>query len=110
MRRAETTIAAELKRKSRMALQVSFFFVGLSSASAGCNDDSLESSGWGSSGDRRAVIGEGADARYHIFGRTGHRRASEHEDEGKDETEGSHLTVSGWTCRRCPPFRWETDN
>ena len=59
------------------------------SASAGCEHDRL-----GSSSDRRAVIGEGADAGNGIFGGTGHRGTREHEGEGKDEAEGPHQIVS----------------
>ena len=72
-----------------MALPATFF-VWLSIASARCNDDNL-----GSSGDRRAVIGEGADTRNGIFGRASHRGSREHKGEGKDKTEGPHVAVSG---------------
>jgi len=32
------------------------------------------------------------------------QRGAQHEGEGQDEAEGPHLTVSGFSCRRCPPF------
>ncbi|MDP1583642.1 MAG: hypothetical protein Q8M18_09465 [Bradyrhizobium sp.] len=101
-------MAAELVRKIMMALPATFL-VWLGIASAGCDDDGLNGS-LGSSGDRRAVIGEGTDARHPVFGRTGHRGASQHEGEGKDEAEGPHLTVSDLACPARPPFRWERDS
>jgi hypothetical protein len=70
-----------------MALPATFL-IQFSCASTGRNNDSLGS-------DRRAVIGEGADARQTAIQRTGDRGASQHEGEGKKEAEGSHLTVSG---------------
>ena len=86
-------IAAELIRKSMMALPATFL-VWCNSASAGCNDDGFMSSGLGSHSHRRAVIGESADTRQRIFRRAGQRGTTEHEGEGKDEAEGPHLAVS----------------
>jgi hypothetical protein len=74
-------------RKNMMALPATFL-IQFSRPSTGRNNDSLGS-------DRRAVIGEGADARQTPIQRTGYRGASQHESEGKKEAEGSHSTVSG---------------
>src|SRR5436190_888739 len=50
--------------------------------------------------DRRAVVGEGADARQALIGRTSHRGTSQDEGEGENEADGPHLTVSGFGARR----------
>lgn len=60
--------------------------------------------------DRRSAIGEGADARKRVVGRACQRRADEDESKGKNEGEGSHLTVSGFAAGVGPPFRWPPDN
>src|SRR5260370_10686974 len=99
----ETTTATALMRKNMMALPATFL-IQFSCASTGRNNDSLGS-------DRRAVIGEGADARQTALPRTGDRGASEHEGEGKKEAEGSHLTVSGgFSAGAAPRFRCPIDN
>jgi hypothetical protein len=66
-------------------------FLGSSCALAGGKDDGL-----GSGQGRRTAICEGADTRQPRLRRAGHRRTSQNEAEGKDEAEGSHLTVSGF--------------
>jgi hypothetical protein len=66
----------------------------------GRNDDSLGCRG----DDRRAAIGESADTRQAGFRGTNDRGNSQHEGEGKDETEGSHLTVSSIRRRRFRRF------
>jgi hypothetical protein len=55
---------------------------------------------WGRGDDRRTGVGECADAGQAGVGRTGQRGTSQNESEGEDETDGSHLTVSG--------FAWPT--
>src|SRR5882724_7633614 len=44
---------------------------------------------------RRAAVGEGADAGQIVLRRTRHRGTSQDEGEGEDEADGAHLTVSG---------------
>ena len=69
----------------------------------GRDDDGLL--GW--SDDRESGIGEGADTRQAALRGTGHRSAGEHEGEGKEDAEGSHLTVP-FRHRRWPPFVLES--
>jgi hypothetical protein len=62
------------------------------------------------SADRRAAKGEGANARQAAFQRTGHGRSSQHEGEGKEKAQGSHLTVSGSDAGAARRFRRQIDN
>jgi len=46
-------------------------------------------------GNRRTAVGKGTDALWTDIGTGSQCRANQAESEGKDKTEGSHLTVSG---------------
>ena len=60
--------------------------------------------------DRRAAVGEGADAGHRCQLKRRERRASEHEGESKDEADRPHLTVSGVRCRLPRRVCWRLDN
>jgi len=47
----------------------------------------------------RACVGKGADTRQAAIDRTSHRGADEQEGKGKDDAEGSHVTLSGYRHR-----------
>src|SRR6266481_8105853 len=50
---------------------------------------------WGGGRDRRAAIGEGADAGQTVIRGTSQRGSNHHKGQGEDEAYGPHLTVSG---------------
>jgi hypothetical protein len=78
------------------------FFAWISVSLSRRNNDRMRS--------RRARKGEGADARQTAVRQTSHRGASQHEGEGKDEAQGSHLTVSGVNAGAGRRFRCQIDN
>lgn len=47
----------------------------------------------------RACVGKGADTRQAAIDQTSHRGADEQEGKGKDDAEGSHVTLSGYRHR-----------
>ena len=59
---------------------------------------------------RRAIIGEGTDARQVLVGRTSHRGTSQDEGQGKDEAGSPHLTVSGRPWPAAPAVSLPRDN
>jgi hypothetical protein len=58
---------------------------------------------------RRSLIAECADTGQATVGRAGQSGSAQHEGEGEEETEGSHLTVSG-VGRRWRRFDWPIRN
>ena len=77
----EATTATARMRKNMMVFTGNFL-VQFSCASADRNNHGLGR--W--SGDRRAVIGEGADTRQVAIQRTGDRGASQHEGKGNEKS------------------------
>jgi hypothetical protein len=84
-------ITAATPRPRNSSVLPAIFIAVRSSGLARCNKYGVGSR----SGDRRAVVGKGADARQTAIRRPGHGGANQHESQGKDDAKG---------CRRCPPF------